>query len=107
MDAREFQVRSDLTPETLAIWLDSGWLQPALRDGAWHYVEIDLARVQLIRDLQADLGINDEGIAVVLDLIDQVGGLRHVLHAIVRALQAQPDLARRQIVEACAAQRRS
>ena len=62
---------------------------------------------QLIRDLQHDLGINDDGIAVVLDLIDQNGGLRHVLQAIVRALQAQPDIVRRQIVEACAAQRRS
>lgn len=107
MDAREFQARSDLRPDTLEIWLESGWLRPALREGVWHYVEIDLARAQLIRDLQHDLGINDDGIAVVLDLIDQNGGLRHVLQAIVRALQAQPDIVRRQIVDACAAQRRS
>ncbi|MGH1588741.1 chaperone modulator CbpM [Methylobacterium phyllosphaerae] len=107
MDAREFQARSDLHAETLEIWLESGWLRPALREGVWHYVEIDVARAQLIGDLQDDLGINDDGIAVVLDLVDQVGGLRHVLQAIVRALQAQPDLVRRQIVEACVAQGRS
>lgn len=107
MDACEFQARSDLPPGTLAFWLESGWLRPAFREGVWHYVEIDVARAQLIRDLQHDLGINDDGIAVVLDLIDQNGGLRHVLQAIVRALQAQPDIVRRQIVEACAAQRRS
>jgi len=107
MDARKFQARSDLPPDTLAIWLESGWLRPAFRECVRHYVEIDVARTQLIRDLQADLGINDDGIPVVLDLIDQVGGLRHVLQAMLRALQAQPDLVRRQIVEACAAQRRS
>jgi chaperone modulatory protein CbpM len=31
--------------------------------------------------------------------------LRHVLQAILRALQAQPEGVRRQIVDACAAQR--
>lgn len=106
MDAREFQAQSELPPDTLAIWLESGWLRPASREGVRDYVEIDVARARLIRDLQVDLGINDDGIPVVLDLIDQVGGLRHVLRAMLRALQAQPDQVRRQIVEACAAQRR-
>ena len=107
MDAREFQARADLRPDKLEIWLESGWLLPAFREGVWQYVEIDLARAQLIRDLQHDLGINDDGVAVVLDLIDQVGGLRHVLQAILRALQAQPDVVRRQIADACAAQGRT
>jgi chaperone modulatory protein CbpM len=62
-------------------------------------LEIDLARAQLIRDLQQDLGINDEGIAVVLDLVDQIGGLRQVLRGILQALQAQPDTIRRQIAD--------
>ncbi|KMO37239.1 hypothetical protein VQ02_13860 [Methylobacterium variabile] len=105
MDAREFQARTDLRPDTLRVWLESGWLRPAFRESVRQYIEIDLARAQLIRDLQHDLGINDDGVAVVLDLIDQVGGLRHVLQAILRALQAQPEGVRRQIVDACAAQR--
>ncbi|MGV7029615.1 chaperone modulator CbpM [Methylobacterium symbioticum] len=104
MDAREFQARTDLRPDTLRIWLESGWLRPAAQENVWQYVEIDLARAQLIQDLQHDLGINDDGVAVVLDLIDQVGGLRNVLQAILRALQAQPEMVRRQIVDACAAQ---
>lgn len=104
MDAREFQARTDLRSDTLRIWLDSGWLRPAAQENVWQYVEIDVARVRLIRDLQHDLGINDDGIGVVLDLIDQVGGLRHVLQAMLRALQAQPEGVRRQIVDACAAQ---
>ncbi|GAB6841771.1 chaperone modulatory protein CbpM [Methylorubrum rhodinum] len=107
MDTREFQARSDLNADTLQIWLESGWLRPAFREGVRHYVEIDVARAQLIGDLRHDLGINDDGIAVVLDLVDQVGGLRHVLQAILRALRAQPDVVRRQIIEACAVRGRS
>jgi chaperone modulatory protein CbpM len=99
MEQREFLARSDLRADALNIWLETGWLVPMFRDGVHHYFEIDLARVQLIHDLQHDLGINDEGVAVVLDLIDQVGGLRHVLREVLRALQAQPSAIRRQIAE--------
>jgi chaperone modulatory protein CbpM len=107
MDEGEFLARADLRPDRLQIWLEIGSLVPAFREGAWHYVEIDLARVQLIKDLQHDLGINDEGIAVVLDLVDQVGGLRHALQAVLRALRTQPAAIRRQIAEECAAHGRT
>lgn len=99
MDEREFLARANLRPGALQIWLETGWLVPTFRGGVWHYLEIDLARAQLIRDLQQDLGINDDGIAVVLDLVDQVGGLRQVLREILQALQAQPDTIRRQIAD--------
>jgi len=96
MEEREFLARSDLRADALEIWLETGWLVPTSREGVHHYFEIDLARVQLIHDLQHDLGINDEGVAVVLD---QIGGLRHVLREVLRTLQAQPDAIRRQIAE--------
>ncbi|MCJ2028838.1 chaperone modulator CbpM [Methylobacterium sp. J-043] len=99
MEEREFLARADLRADSLEIWLETGWLVPTYREGVHHYFEIDLARVQLIHDLQHDLGINDDGVAVVLDLIDQVGGLRHVLREVLRALEAQPDAVRRQIAE--------
>jgi hypothetical protein len=38
-----------------------------------------VARAQLIRDLKDDLGVNDEGVGVILNLVDQVHGLRRVL----------------------------
>ncbi|MGG3810106.1 chaperone modulator CbpM [Methylorubrum rhodesianum] len=99
MDEREFLSRADLRADALQIWLDTGWILPTFREGVCHYFEIDLARAQLIHDLQRDVGINDDGIAVVLDLIDQVGGLRQVLREVLRALQAQPDAIRRQIAD--------
>ena len=41
--------------------------------------EVDLARAQLICDLQDDLGVNDEGVEVILDLLDQLYGLRQAV----------------------------
>jgi chaperone modulatory protein CbpM len=41
------------------------------------FSEADLARAaRLILDLKGDLGVNDEGIAIVLHLLDQLYGLR-------------------------------
>jgi chaperone modulatory protein CbpM len=40
------------------------------------FSDVDIARAQLIRDLREDLGVNDEGVSVVLHLIDQMHGLR-------------------------------
>jgi chaperone modulatory protein CbpM len=39
-------------------------------------------RVRLIRDLQVDFGLNAEGIAIVLHLLDQLHGLRSPLRDI-------------------------
>jgi chaperone modulatory protein CbpM len=45
-----------------------------------------MARACLIRDLQRDLGVNEEAIPVILDLLDQLHGLRRVLrHVLERA----------------------
>jgi chaperone modulatory protein CbpM len=46
------------------------------------FSDADLARVRLIRDLQVDFGLNAEGIAIVLHLLDQLHGLRSPLRDI-------------------------
>ena len=42
---------------------------------------------QLIRDLRDDLGVNDEGISVILHLLDQVHGLRRSMHHLVNEMR--------------------
>jgi len=37
----------------------------------------------LIANLRGDLGINDESVAVVLDLIDQIHGLRRLVRELL------------------------
>jgi chaperone modulatory protein CbpM len=56
---------------------------------------MDIARARLIRDLTHDLGVNDEGVAIILDLIDQMHGLRHTLREVLRAPPTKPRPATR------------
>jgi chaperone modulatory protein CbpM len=46
------------------------------------FSEAGFARARLIRDLKVDFRVNDEGIAIVLHLLDQLHGLRCLLRDI-------------------------
>ena len=41
---------------------------------------MDVARARLIGNLQTDLGVNDEGVDIILHLLDQLHGLRRALN---------------------------
>ena len=82
---QEFLVRAQLERETLEAWIEEEWLIPGESAGEVTFSDADVARAQLIRDLKNDLGINDEGVGVVLKLIDQVHGLRRVLTEVFRS----------------------
>jgi chaperone modulatory protein CbpM len=86
VNVHELVLAGRLDPRAVGIWVDAGWLKPRHEDDD-HYSEIDIARARLIRDLQ-DLGVNDDSIPIVLDLIDQVHGLRHVLGELLLAMNA-------------------
>lgn len=98
MDAPEFLTRTDLDSETLTAWIETGWLLPRVEGAGWAFSEIDLARARLICDLKRDLGVNDEGVEIVLDLVDQVHGLRRTVNVLLSAVRAQPDALRRRIL---------
>jgi chaperone modulatory protein CbpM len=80
----EFLLRAELDEATLEVWVAEGWLAPA-RGQEYEYSETDLARAQLIRDLMEDLGVNAEGVGVILHLVDQMHGLRGALSEYVNA----------------------
>jgi chaperone modulatory protein CbpM len=80
MQLQEFADRCHLDSSTIEAWLDAEWLV-AHRPGH-PFSEQDLARVRLIQDLKDDLGVNEEGIALVLHLLDQLYGLRCLLRDI-------------------------
>ncbi len=52
------------------------------------FTEMDVARARLIRDLKDNMGVNDEGLGVILHLLDQMHGLRK---ALADALQSMRD----------------
>lgn len=93
----EFRLRARLGVRTLKAWVEAGWLLPLRNGERDHFSEIDLARARLIRDLKHDLGVNDESIPVILDLVDQVHGLRRTFRELLSAIHAQSDTMRRQI----------
>jgi chaperone modulatory protein CbpM len=97
MQRREFLLAAQLKAGALEAWIEAGWLLPRESGEAGPFSEIDLARAQLIRDL-GELGVNDEGIPIVLDLIDQLHGLRRTLRDLLSTIGTQPEAARRRIV---------
>ena len=82
IDTTEFLVHARLEAELLEAWIEAGWLLPRRDVDVRRFSEIDLARARLIRDLKEDLGVNDEGTAVILDLVDQMHGLRRALRGL-------------------------
>ncbi len=81
----EFLLHAQLDRHTLDVWIEEGWLIPGGTEIEHAFYEADLARVQLIRDLIEDLGVNTEGVGIVLNLVDQLHGLRNALAQIVGA----------------------
>jgi chaperone modulatory protein CbpM len=76
---REFLERARLDRGTLAVWIEEEWIIPGGASGAHAFTEMDLARANLIRDLKDGMGVNDEGLGIILHLIDQMHALRRAL----------------------------
>jgi len=86
---QEFLVRTQIQRETLEAWIQEEWLIPGESAGELTFSDADIARAQLIRDLRSDLGVNDEGVGVILNLVDQVHGLRRVLTEVLRSVRSR------------------
>ena len=78
------QVRIKAT--VLNHWIESCWLVPRRSGSDQEFSEVDLARAHLIRDLQS-LGANDESIPVILDLVDQLHGVRRLLQEVLSTIK--------------------
>jgi chaperone modulatory protein CbpM len=76
---REFLERARLDRGTLAVWIEEEWLIPGRTAHELAFTEMDLARANLIHDLKDKMGVNDEGLGVILHLIDQMHALRRAL----------------------------
>ena len=87
MNKQEFLTHAGLQVQTLELWLDQRWLVPNQTSAEMTFSDTDVARAHLIRDLKGDFGVNDEGVDVILHLVDQLHGLRRVLEQLHGALQ--------------------
>jgi chaperone modulatory protein CbpM len=97
MESREFVLQARIDAKVLSQWIAAGWLMPHRTETAQVFSEVDLARAHLVHDLQ-ELGVNDEGIPIILDLIDQLHGVRRLLGGILAGFDTRPEAARRRLV---------
>lgn len=79
IDRQAFLTRVGIRMPTLEFWLEQQWVIPEQTPAGTNFSEQDVARARLIQDLKDDFGINDEGVDVILHLVDQLHGLRAVL----------------------------
>ena len=78
-----------LTVTRLRLWVAQGWIKPA--DTAEQgFSDADLARAALISNLEDELGFAEEDVPVLLNLIDQIHGLRSELMGLLEALEDLP-----------------
>jgi chaperone modulatory protein CbpM len=90
MNRQEFLTCSGLQVQTLDFWIEQQWLVPEQTSAGMTFSDMDVARAHFIRDLKHDFGVNDEGVDVVLHLVDQLHGLRHALEQLHEDVQKTP-----------------
>src|SRR6266446_7515410 len=89
ISVQEFLIRARLEHGSLEAWIAAGWLVPPQTEPELMFSDVDLARAQLIRDLHQDFGVNDEGISVILHLVDQMHGLRRSMQGLLEEMGAR------------------
>ena len=94
---QEFLLRARLEHHSLEMFIAAGWIIPPQTEPELMFSDVDLARAQLIRDLREDLGVNDEGVSVVLHLIDQMHGLRRTMQDLLGEMRTTDDSGRRTV----------
>ncbi len=89
MDHLEYCERLSIVSSTLTLWIDRQWIIPELTETEEAFHDADLARGLLIIDLSESMGVNQDGIDVIMALVDQVHGLRAKLHALTDAIRKE------------------
>ena len=89
ISVQEFLIRARLERRSLQTWIAAGWLVPPQTEPELMFSDVDLARAQLIRDLREDFGVNDEGVSVILHLVDQMHGLRRSMQGLLDEMHAR------------------
>ncbi|HEX3863270.1 MAG TPA: chaperone modulator CbpM [Stellaceae bacterium] len=74
----------------LVRWIDNRWIVPDQQGGAWLFREVDIARVELILHVRQEYAVEDDAMALVLGLLDQVYGLRRQMRRLCGAIEGQP-----------------
>jgi chaperone modulatory protein CbpM len=64
------------------------------------YRQVDVARLQLLAELTEHFDLSDDGLAVVMRLVDQVHALRSDLRSVLTAITQEPEDVRARLARA-------
>ena len=85
---------AELEAGELSRWVENRWIVPEADGGQenerWVFHEVDVARVELILEIRREFAVEDDALALVLGLLDQVYDLRRQLGRLCDAVAAQP-----------------
>ena len=104
IDEKEALGVAGVRRETLHIWIERGWIEPVRGSGGYRFREIDVARMELIREFHTTFELNDDAMDVVLPLLDQVHGLRRQMRRLAEAVDREPEDVRKRIAAALSGQ---
>jgi chaperone modulatory protein CbpM len=91
----------------LTRWIENRWVVPGQpgagrqgpeqqgpeqqdNQGRWEFHEVDIARVELILEIRREFAVDDEAMALLLGLLDQVYSLRRQMRRLCEAIESQP-----------------
>ncbi|MBD9526006.1 MULTISPECIES: hypothetical protein [Paracoccus] len=80
----------EMTREQLETYISSGVVQPVQSESGPLFRDLDIARLHLVVDLSEGYHLDDEALALVLSLVDQLHGLRGDMRAILDAVAREP-----------------
>lgn len=83
MGERDTRLFVQFESHIVETWMRAGWISPPESESSGQFSPPDVARAHLIHDLKVQFGVNDEGIDLILDLVDQIYGLRRCLRRVL------------------------
>ncbi len=86
-----FLRESRIQQHTLERWIEQRWIIPEDAERRAGLSDINAARACFIRDLQDDMGVNEEGVEIVLHLLDQLHGMRSAMQTLRAELDRTAD----------------
>ena len=87
----------DLTAGRLRMFLAAQIVRPVAGNEGPAFREADLARLQLLCDLKECYGLQEDALAMVMSLVDQLSTARGDMRALIEAVAAESDEVRLRI----------
>lgn len=88
-----------LTVSRLRAFVAARCVAPVEQGGGLAFDDADLARLQLLAELAEDFELDEEAVALVMSLVDQIHGLRRNLRALGEAVAEEKPEVRARIRE--------